>query len=68
MDSNQYMTKWSAAWALIGGLVVCTQCMRAQSISQSGEPFAHEPHCKSREELSDTPWADLHQILDKERG
>jgi hypothetical protein len=68
MNSNQRMIRWSAAWALVGGVVVCTGCMRGQPIFQSGEPFTHEPNCGDRDEVAAMPWAELHQILDDERG
>jgi hypothetical protein len=68
MDSNQQMIIWSAAWALIGGLVVCTGCMRGQSIIHSNLPFPHEPECKTKNDVAELPWAALHQILDDERG
>jgi hypothetical protein len=68
MDNNHRMILWSAAWALIGGTVVCTGCMRGQVVSDSSETFAHEPGCKAAGEVSTHPWAELHQILDSERG
>jgi len=68
MDSNQRMIHWSAAWALVGGVVVCTGCMRGQPITQSGESIAHEDDCKAKDGVAAMPWAELHQILDQERG
>lgn len=68
MDGNQRMISWSSAWALVGGLVVCTGCMRGQSISLSEEVFPHEPACKAKNDVADMPWVELHQILDRERG
>lgn len=46
MDSNQRMIHWSAAWALVGGIVVCTGCMRGQPITQSGESFTARPRTR----------------------
>jgi len=68
MDSNQRMIAWSSAWALVGGQVVCTGCMRGQSISLGEDVFPHEPSCKAKGEVVRLPWAELHQILDSERG
>jgi hypothetical protein len=68
MNNNERMIRWSAAWALIGGTVVCTGCMNGQSITRSGESFPHEPRCKAKDEVTEMPWAELHQILDEERG
>lgn len=68
MDSNQRMIAWSSAWALVGGLVVCTGCMRGQSVSLCEDVFPHEPGCKAKGEVAEMPWAELHQILDYERG
>lgn len=68
MDSNQRMIAWSSAWALVGGLVVCTGCMRSQPISQSEQAFIHEPGCEAKDAVEPLPWAELHQILDIERG
>jgi hypothetical protein len=68
MENNQRMITWSAAWALIGGIVVCTGCMNSQTIKQCEEPFPHEPGCKAKDEVTERPWAELHQILDDERG
>lgn len=68
MDTNERMIRWSAAWALIGGIVVCTGCMNGQSITHSEETFPHEPGCKAKGEVTEMPWAELHQILDDERG
>ncbi len=68
MDGNQRMISWSSAWALVSGLVVCTGCMRGQSISLSEEVFPHEPVCKAKNAVADMPWVELHQILDRERG
>jgi hypothetical protein len=42
--------------------------MRGQSITQGNESFVHDPRCKAKEEVTDMPWAELHQILDVERG
>lgn len=64
MDSNQRMIAWSSAWAMIGGHVVCTGCMRGQAISASEDAFPHEPNCKAKGEVAELPWAELHQILD----
>ena len=68
MDSNQRMIAWSSAWALVGAQVVCAGCMRGQSISLNGDVFPHEPSCKAKGEMAHMPWAELHQILDYERG
>jgi hypothetical protein len=68
MDSNQRMIAWSSAWALVGGLVVCTGCMRSQPIYQCEQAFFHEPGCKAKDTVETLPWAELHQILDCERG
>jgi hypothetical protein len=68
MDGNQRMIDWSAAWALIGGLVACTGCMRRQRVSDADEPFPHDPNCTAKDEVASRPWAELHQILDVERG
>lgn len=68
MDTNHRMVTWSAAWALIGGQVVCTGCMQGQTVSSSGESFPHEPDCKASAEVAALPWAELHEILDAERG
>jgi hypothetical protein len=64
MNSNQRMIYWSSAWALVGGVVVCTGCMRGQSLSNSGESFTHEDNCTAKDEVTVMPWAELHQILD----
>jgi hypothetical protein len=68
MDSNQRMIAWSAAWAIVGGQIVCTGCMRGQFISLSGHVFPHEPRCNAKGEGAEMPWAELHQILDLQRG
>lgn len=68
MDGNQRMIAWSAAWALIGGVVACTDCMQSQSISGADEPFPHDSNCTAKDEVASKPWAELHQILDAERG
>jgi hypothetical protein len=68
MDSNQHMIAWSSAWALIGGQVVCTGCMRGQSVCQSEVKFRHEPSCIAKDAVDALPWAELHRILDVERG
>ena len=68
MDSNQRMIAWSSAWALVGGLVVCTGCMRGQAVSLCEDVFPHEPSCKAKGEVARMPWAELHRILDVERG
>lgn len=39
MDDNQRMIAGSAAWALIGGVVACTGCLRGQPISDADDPF-----------------------------
>ncbi|OCX25902.1 hypothetical protein BBI10_00370 [Pseudomonas graminis] len=68
MDCNQPMIAWSSAWALVGGLAVCTGCMRGQSISLSEDVLPHEPSCKAKGQVARMPWAELHQILDFQRG
>ena len=68
MDGNQRMIAWSAEWALISGVVVCTSCMQSQPISKAEEPFPHDPRCAAKDEVASKPWAELHQILDEERG
>jgi len=68
MDGNQRMIAWSAAWALIGGVVACTGCMHSQPISDADKAFPHDPTCTARDEVATRPWAELHQILDDERG
>jgi hypothetical protein len=68
MDSTQHMIDWSAAWALIGGVVACTGCMHTQPISKAEEPFPHDPSCAAKDEVASKPWAELHQILDVVRG
>lgn len=55
MDSNQRMIAWSSAWALAGGQVVCTGCMRGQSISLNEDVFPHEPGCKAKGAVAETP-------------
>ncbi len=42
--------------------------MRGQLITLSGESFTHENDCKAKDEVAAMPWAELHQILDQERG
>lgn len=68
MDNNHKMIVWSSAWALIGGIVVCTGCMHGQALSDSGEEFKHEPDCKALGEVAKHAWSELHSILDDERG
>jgi hypothetical protein len=68
MDSNQRIIAWSSAWPLVGGLVVRTGCMRGQSVLLCEDVFPHEPSCEAKGEVAEMPWADLHQILDRERG
>jgi hypothetical protein len=68
MDSNQRMVTWSSEWALVEGQVVCTECMRSQSIFESDTPFIHEPTCKAGDRTVSLPWVHLHEILDSERG
>jgi len=68
MDSNQRMITWSSAWALVEGQVVCTGCMRTQTILESDKPFIHEPGCITGGESASMPWVHLHEILDFERG
>ena len=68
MDSNQRMIAWSSAWALVGGLVACTGCMQAQSVSLCEDVFPHEPCCKAKGGVAQMPWEELHQLLDFQRG
>lgn len=68
MDSNQRLITWSTAWALVGGLVVCTGCMRSQSVSHCEAAFIHEPGCMAKDDVAELPWVELHEILDYERG
>jgi cytochrome c-type biogenesis protein CcmH/NrfF len=68
MNNKQRMMAWSSSWALIGGTLVCTGCMRGQSITDSDRTFAHDSRCKAKDEVTKLPWAELHQILDDERG
>lgn len=68
MNNDQRMVIWSATWALVGGIVVCTGCMQGQRLSQSAAPFLHESACRSRDEVGEAPWAELQDILDAERG
>lgn len=68
MDRNRCMIAWSSAWALVGGVVACTNCMQSQSISRADQPFPHDPACGVRAEVASRPWVELHEILDKERG
>lgn len=68
MDGNQRMIGWSSAWVLVEGQVVCTGCMRGQSILLSEQLFTHEPACKAQDYVASMPWVELHQILDRERG
>jgi hypothetical protein len=42
--------------------------MNGQSITRSGESFPHEPGCKAKGEVTEMPWAELHDILDDQRG
>ncbi|RMR62310.1 hypothetical protein [Pseudomonas cichorii] len=65
MDGNQRMIAWSAAWALIGGLVACTWLYA--EISDADEPFPHDPNCAAKDEVASRPWAELHHILDVKR-
>lgn len=68
MDGNQRMIDWSAQWALIGGVVACTSCMQSQPISEAEELFLHDPGCAVKDAVALRPWAELHHILDVERG
>jgi len=68
MNTNQRMVAWSAAWALIDGVVICASCARIQPGSQSDEQFAHEQACRAEGVASPTPWVELHNILDAARG
>lgn len=68
MESNQRMVDWSAQWTLIDGSVLCVRCNRSQMISNAAERFPHDPACEVKSRVCEHPWADLHEILDRERG
>jgi hypothetical protein len=68
MDNNQRMILWSTAWTLIAGMLVCGRCMKSQCITDSHLSFPHEPTCQAKETVAQMPWAELHEILDHERG
>jgi len=68
MDNDHRMIEWCAAWALIGGTVVCTGCMHGQALSHSSEEFSHDASCKAAGQVPSRPWLQLHEILDSQRG
>jgi hypothetical protein len=68
MYANQSMTLWNTRWALLAGVVVCGECLRGQSLSESSQPFEHEPGCGNAIDAGAEPWIDLHNILDLARG
>lgn len=59
---NERQTGWSGRWSLMGDFVICTQCITAQAIDRSHEPFEHLPDCVARE-YSLHPWHELQRLL-----
>lgn len=65
---NRQMVAWCEHWMLSAGSIVCIKCLRAQTLAQSHQPFQHEPGCPNATTAGVEAWADLHHILDRERG
>lgn len=61
-NPSDRVSSWTCRWSLLRGLLICTQCQAAQSVSQAGEPFLHRPGCQSvRGEVC--PWQELAMLL-----
>lgn len=67
-NTDNQMMLWCEHWMLSAGSVVCIECLRAQTLTQSHQPFQHEPGCPNTTTAGVEAWADLHHILDRERG
>lgn len=64
MDPNiQRLMFWSATFVLMGGTVVCTGCMTAQSLADNHKDFPHADGCRYADAHARRPWDDLHAIL-----
>ena len=68
MDNDHKMIEWCAAWALLGGTVVCTGCMHGQALSHSSDEFGHDASCKAAGTVATRPWIELHTIVASECG
>jgi hypothetical protein len=68
MSTDEKLTLWNARWTLVAGMVVCTECLQGQRLSQSGDPFLHEWGCCRAEIAEAWPWMNLHDIFDAARG
>jgi hypothetical protein len=65
MEAEKKIEAWNAAWMLVGGLVVCTDCICGQSLLDAALPFEHAPSCHAYGDIHERPWFLLHGILDK---
>lgn len=68
MNRDEKIALWDARWTLVAGMVVCTGCLQGQRLSQSGDPFLHESGCRRAEIAGSSPWMNLRDIFDAERG
>lgn len=68
MNTDHAIILWNTRWTLIGGVVVCGQCLQGQSLSENPQRFEHGPGCSNADESGSQPWSDLHDILDASRG
>ncbi len=68
MGTGEKIEAWNAAWTLVAGLAVCTSCMSVQSLLDAESAFQHAASCPVRSEVTDHPWAELHEVLDAARG
>lgn len=68
MEEEKKIETWNAAWMLVGGLAVCTDCMCGQSLLDAESAFHHADTCSAQDAASEGPWIQLHEILDASRG
>ncbi len=60
--------EWNSVFVLMGGSIVCSCCMTAQSSDYSEKNFPHSMGCKHDDDETQHPWQTLHELLDAERG
>ena len=68
MNMDHAIILWSTRWTLVGGVVVCGQCLQGQGLSEDHRQFEHGSGCSNADEAGMHPWPDLHDILDAARG
>jgi len=69
MDKHvQQLMAWNSTFVLMGGAVVCTGCMKPQSVLDSNKVFPHAKGCKHDDAETRRPWDTLHSVLDAVRG